>query len=1055
MKKVIDFYGNIKVPGLKKLLRLMKLTVLFFLIFVESVLASMTYSQTKTLTINMVDAKVKEVLAKIEDQSEFRIMYSGRFVDVDREVSVNIENQKIETVLDVLFAGTDVRYTLKDRYIILVTPELINEGALAVWQQPTVLGTVTDQGGQPLPGVSIVIKGTTQGTVTNAEGIYSLTNIPEDATLVFSFVGMRTQEVEVGNQTSINVSMEIDAIGIEEVVAIGYGTKRRADITGSISVVNTTELINIPARSAEAALQGMAAGVTVINQGAPGAGSKILIRGVTNFGDTDPLIIIDGVEQNLNNISAADIETIQVLKDAGSAAIYGVRGANGVILVTTKKGVKGAPVVEYRGSYGMKYPVPGNPLNLCNSEEYMQVYNTAFPGNEVFANGLPDYMYRGPLGAGVAMEGDPVVDPSLYVWESPNKGENYIIQKVNKEGTDWFHEMFKKAPTTDHNLSVSGGGEKSSYLFSLGYYDEQGTMVKSYLKRYSLRINSNFEVSKNIRVGENAYMFHRNVGPVGSSSLFMLPPTVPLKDIAGNWGGSFGGPELGDPSNYVASQYLAAENNINNQWHVIGNLFTEVDFLKDFTARTSLGYNVYNSFTQNFSHNRPENTAGHAGLNILELNSSYGSALTLTNTLQYKKDFNRHNLEALIGTEAIKYTGRGQAGSRRDYFTTDFNFLVLQNASQSIDNSSSISSNSLFSVFSRLDYSYDNKYLIAGTLRRDGSSKFGPQNRYGVFPSISMAWRLSEEGFMKNLDWVDDFKLRGSWGILGSQNNVPSDNAFSLFRSDVSWNYYDITGSGNSAVLGWSRSRLGNTVTGWEENIVTNVGLDMVLLDNKLDVSVEWYKKKIEGLLFSEPLPAVLGYEATAPMINIGDIQNTGVDASVKHMGKIGQELNYSFGVNITSYKNEVIYIPDPGYFDGGSHQAFGAMVRNEVGHPVSSFFGYKFIGLFDSQEEVDAAAVQSGAAPGRLRFEDINEDNKINADDRMHLGDPNPDFTYGINLGLEFKNFDFSTFFYGSQGNEIFHAERAYLDFVGFYTSFTKSRKLLTHIAGVASKNP
>ena len=913
-------------------------------------------------------------------------------------------------------------------------------------QQVKVTGNVTDQNRNPLPGVTVLVKGTSTGTVTDANGAFSL-SIPESAEfLQFSFIGMQTLEMPVRGRTSFTVVMQQETIGLEEVVAVGYGTKRRADITGSISVVNTGDLSQMPVRSAAAALQGMASGVNVINRGAPGAGSKIMIRGVTNFGNTDPLVIVDGVEQSLNNISATDIESIQVLKDAGSAAIYGVRGANGVILVTTKKGTKGGLVVEYDGSYSMKYPVPGNPLNLCNSQEYMQVYNIAFPGNTVFAKGLPDYYYRGPKGAGVAMEGDPLVDPSLYLWESPNQGKNYIIQKVNKEGTDWFHEMFKKAPTHDHNLSVSGGGEKSNCLFSVGYYDEKGTMVKSYLKRYSLRANSDFEIGKNLRAGENVYMFHRNLGPVGSSRLFVLPPTVPLKDIAGNWGGSFGGPELGDPSNNVASQYLAAENNINNQWHVIGNLFAEVDFLKDFTARTSLGYNVSNAFEQSFSFNRPENTAGHASLNSLSVDSSYGSTLTFTNTLQYNKEIGKHKLEGLVGTEAIKYIGRGQSGSRKDYFTTDFNFLVLQNASQAIDNSSWISSNSLFSVFGRLDYSYANKYLIAGTLRRDGSSKFGPQNRYGVFPSVSLAWRISEEAFMKNLDWMNDLKLRGSWGVLGSQNNVPSDNAYSLFASDVSTNYYDISGTGTSAKQGWSRSRLGNMVTGWEENIVTNVGIDMVLLDNKLDVSVEWYKKKIEGLLFSEPLPSVLGsaFEATPPMINIGDIQNTGVDASVMYRGKIGQKLNYSVRANITSYKNEVVNIPDPGYFDGGSHQAFGSMVRNQEGHPVSSFFGYKFIGLFNSAEEVTNSATQSGAAPGRLKFQDIVEDGKITPDDRTHLGDPNPDYTYGINLGLEYMGFDFSAFFYGSQGNEIFNAERSFLDFMGFYATFTKSRRLL-----------
>lgn len=1025
---------------LKKTFIVMRMVLFLLFVSVFQTIASEGYSQSSKITLKSEALSLVDVLRGIEDQSKFRFIYDKSQINLDKKVRVDYDGATVKKVMEELFVSHGVSYQMINNQIILT-----NSNSEILQDQKRISGKVTDSSGIPLPGVSVAVKGTTRGTITDSDGNYSLTNVSSDAVLVFSFVGMKMQEIQVSGNQTINVKLTEETLGIEEVVAIGYGTKRRADITGSISVVDSEELATLPSRSAGAALQGLAAGVTVINQGAPGAGSKILIRGVTNFGNTDPLVIIDGIEQSINNISASDIESIQILKDAGSAAIYGVRGANGVILVTTKKGIKeGVPMVEYDGSYSMKYPVPGNPLNLVNSQEYMQVYNVAFPGNTVFAKGMPDYMYRGPMGAGVAMEGDAVVDPSLYVWESPNQGKNYIIQKVNKEGTDWFHEMFKKAPTHDHKLSVRGGGQKSRYLFGVGYFDEQGTMVKSYYKRYSLRVNSDFEIGKNIRLGENIYTFHEDQGPVGSSNLYGLPPTVPLKDIAGNWGGSFGGPELGDPSNHVASQYLAAKNNINNQWHVIGNLFGEIDFLKDFTARTSLGFNTYNTYNQNFDYNRPENTAGHASLNALTVESSYGSTITFTNTLQYEKEFGKHKLDALIGSEAIKFTGRGLSGSRKDYFTTDFNFLVLQNASQSISNSSSISSNSLFSVFGRLDYAYDNKYLLTGTIRRDGSSKFGSQNRYGIFPSFSLAWRISQEEFMKNLTWLNDFKLRGSWGILGSQNNVPADNAYSLFASNVNANYYDITGTGTSAVQGWSRSRLGNSITGWEENIVTNIGMDMVLLDNTLDVSVEWYKKKIEGLLFSEPLPAVLGYEATAPMINIGDIQNTGVDASVTHRGKIGNELNYSVRANITSYKNEVVDIPDPGYFDGGSHQAFGSMVRNEIGHPVSSFFGYKFIGLFNSQEEVTNAPTQSGAAPGRLKFEDIKDDGIISPEDRTHLGDPNPDFTYGINIGLKYRNFDFSAFFYGSQGNEIFNANRSYLEFVGFYTSFTKSRKLL-----------
>jgi TonB-linked SusC/RagA family outer membrane protein len=418
--------------------------------------------------------------------------------------------------------------------------------------------------------------------------------------------------------------------------------------------------------------------------------------------------------------------------------------------------------------------------------------------------------------------------------------------------------------------------------------------------------------------------------------------------------------------------------------------------------------------------------------------------MTFTNLLTYINTFGKHNIEVLLGSEAIEYTGRGVNGSRQKFFTEDFNFLILGNGTDALANSSSISGNNLFSLFSRLDYIYDDKYLIGATIRRDGSSVFGPEQRYAIFPSVSLAWRLSEESFMGNLPWLNDFKLRGSYGVLGSQNNVSAVNAFTLFSSGMTTTYYDITGSSNSIVQGFATNRIGNLATGWEENIVSNFGFDMTVFDNALELSVEYYKKKIEGLLFTEPLPAVIIGGASAPSVNIGDIQNTGVDASFTYRKRINSGFNYSFGANITNYNNVVVDIPDPGYFFSGGHQAVGSMVRNEEGHPVSSFYGYKVTGLFNSQEEVDNAPVQNAAAPGRFRYEDVDGDGEITSDDRQHLGDPNPDITYGINLNMEYKNFDISAFFYGSQGNEIFNLAKSYTHFVGFYPTTNFSRDLL-----------
>jgi TonB-linked SusC/RagA family outer membrane protein len=915
----------------------------------------------------------------------------------------------------------------------------------------SINGNVTSQeDGQSIPGVTILVKNSTTGAITDVDGNYRL-NAPSDGVLVFSSVGFVIQEVPVNSRQLINVVLAADISTLEEIVVTGYSTQRKKDITGSVAIVNVDEMKSVPSRSAEQALQGMASGVNVTKSGVPGAGSKIFIRGVTNFGNTDPLVIVDGIQQSLNNISAQDIESIQVLKDAGSAAIYGVRGANGVILVTTKKGKTGTPVVNYQATYGTAYPLPGNPFNLLNSQEYMDVYNIAFPNNDRFNNGMPDYMYRGPLGAGMAFEGDAAVDAAKYFYASPNRGQNYIIQKINKEGTDWFHELFKKAPSTEHNLSINGGTEKSKYLFSLGYLDQQGTLVNTYLKRYSARINTEFNLAKNIRIGENLNVLHReNPGFIENSDFGGIietvkqQPIVPVRDIRGNWGGTFGGPGLGDGQNPMAVQYRNRDKDLIKSWHIIGNAYAEVDLFKHFTARTSIGYNISNFYNQDFNTTQVENVQGNNSENFLSVEAGYANTMTFTNTLNFKKTFGKHQVEALIGSEAIEYTERGVNGSRQKYFSEDFNFLVLGNGTDALANSSYISGSSLFSLFGRLAYTFNDRYLIGATLRRDGSSVFGPEQRYGIFPSVSAAWRLSEENFAKDIYWLDDLKFRASYGVLGSQNNVSSLNSYSLYGSGMTSTYYDITGASTAIVQGFALSRIGNPATGWEENVVSNIGFDLAVFGSALEVSVEYYQKKINGLLFTEPLPAVIIGGASAPSVNIGDIQNTGVDASVKYRGKIQNDFSYSIGANITSYRNEVVNIPGPGYFFSGSHQALGAMVRNEEGHPVSSYYGYRVLGLFNSQAEVDAAPVQNAAAPGRFRYEDVTGDGVISADDRTHLGNPNPDFTYGLNLNLGYKNFDLSAFFYGSQGNEIFNLAKSYTHFMAFYPTTNLSKDLL-----------
>ena len=467
--------------------------------------------------------------------------------------------------------------------------------------QQQVTGKVTDEAtGESLPGVNIRLAGTGSGTITDLEGNYRLEVPGSDAVLVFSFIGYGSQEVVVGNQSNINVALASDINQLSEVVVTGYSSQRKRDITGAVAVVDVEALQAMPAGSAESALQGQASGVNVITPGTPGGKSNVFIRGVTSFGNTDPLVLVDGVQANLNDIRSEDIESIQVLKDAGAASIYGVRGSNGVIVITTKKGKSGKPILSYDTYVGVQLPLPGNPFNLMNSEDFARLTLLARPGSNLFANGIPDYLYAGPGVSGAVREGDPAVDPSLYNLDPLNPSNNYLIQKVNKEGTNWFQEVFDPALQMNHNITASGGTDNARYLLSLGYLNQQGTLMNTHLKRYAARINTEFKPAENIRIGENAYIFNKDNLGIGNLSEFnaisdsyRIIPIIPAYDIMGNYGGTFAGPELGNSQTPVALQGRTI-NNRNNSWNIVGNIYAEIDFLRHFTARTSIGGSIRN-----------------------------------------------------------------------------------------------------------------------------------------------------------------------------------------------------------------------------------------------------------------------------------------------------------------------------------------------------------------------------------------------------------------------------------------------------------------------------
>lgn len=917
-----------------------------------------------------------------------------------------------------------------------------------IFAQKTVSGRIlNDNDKQPIQDASIQVKGTSTGTRSGADGSFII-NVPKDnSVLVITVVGFEKLEIPVSGRTTIpDINLKIVSADLNAVVVTGYSAQRKKDITGAVSVVNVSNLKSVPSGTTESLLQGQAAGVTVINSGAPGGASNVRIRGITSVGSTDPLVIVDGTPGSLHDLNVNDIQSIQVLKDAGAASIYGVRGSNGVIIVTTKKGRSGKPVVTYDGYYGTQRPISGNVWNLATPQEaadaIWQTYTNIGlqPSHKQYGNGatpvIPDY-----ITPTAGMEGDPLTDPATYALYKNQ------ITKANKAGTDWYHEIFKPASIQSHNVSVSGGSDKATYLFSFGYFDQPGTLMNTSLKRYSVRLNTTFNIKEHIRIGENAYIFYKqnptyqglpgvnNANAINAA--YRMPSIVPVYDIMGNFAGG-GSQSLGNAPNPVAIMARTKDYK-GNESQTNGNMFVEVDFLKNFTVRSSFGGTLNNFYRNFFTYTAYENAENSQNPNSYIENYGYNNSYNFTNTLKYNNTFGKHNLNVLVGTEAISNSGKAVGASRGSYFITNLNNLTVDPnlwtlnfgtpGSQTNANITGLNgiqtpyASSIYSQFGRADYNFNDKYLLSATIRRDGSSVFDSKKRFGIFPSFTGGWRISKEKFMENITWINDLKIRGGWGKLGSISNINPTNAYTLYSQSAVQSYYDISGTSTAPAQGIYNSQYGNPNTTWEQDVLTNIGIDATLFHNRIEISAEWYKKSISGLLFPETLPAI-GGPAAAPFINSGNIQNKGVDIAVTYHGTVHKDFKFDLTGTFTSYNNMVVSLP-PGtaYIDYGNS-------RLEPGHPVGSYFGYKVIGLFQSADDVAKSPTQDAAKPGRFKYADVNRDGKISSLDRTHFGNPNPDFTAGLNIAASYKNFDFFMFLYTTVGNDVLNGVRSSTEF-------------------------
>ena len=974
----------------------------------------------------------------------------------------------------------------------------------SLFAQKTITGKVignTDK--QPILGATVQVKGTKVATSTAADGTFSI-SAKDNSVLVISSVGFERQEIPVSGRNVIDeISLVTSTSSLNEIVVTGYATQRKKDLTGAVSVVDLSDAKKQPVPDVANMLQGQASGVSVVSSGQPGQSPVIRIRGFNSFGNNTPLYVVDGVPtQDIAELNPNDIANMQVLKDAGASSIYGARASNGVIIITTRRG-SGKVKVSYDGYYGSQVPKGGNVWHLLNPTEGGQLlfeagqnYNTLNPGNQqpvgnnIYGTGatpvLPDYLVNGKAGSvtntGGFAAGSPEADPALY--NADPTGTNYYqIAKANKGGTDWYHEIFKKAPIQQHNISVSGGGDQGSYLFSLNYFNQQGTLINTYLKRYTLRANTTYKVSNRVRIGENiAYAVTDNpqanggILVEGSAIGFALRenPIIPVYDIAGNFAGS--APKgLNNPRNPVSIQKTTA-NDRGLTRRIFGNAYGEVDVLKNLTFRTSFGGEMWSGWdhyyhTPDFYDAEPQYTT-----QSYTEQSNNGFNWTWTNNFTYNLIKGDHNLKVVGGMEAYNFINHNLGGTTLGSFTDDPNAVNLSTGTGGTTNYSNSNAiinynpgspnykapvgagESLASYFARADYVFKDKYLLGGTFRRDGSSKF-ITNRWGNFYAVSAGWRISQESFLKDVEWITDLKIRGSYGIMGNQFNALGTNSYTLYGSNKQTTYYDLQGSGNSLVYGLSQSQIGNPNAKWEQDGNTNIGFDLTILKGRLTVSADWYNKSIKDLLYQITLPGTQG-AATVPAYNVSKMKNNGIDVMVNGNANITRDLKFVGTLTLTTINNKIQQIDANGsqYFDVDSRRFNGSyIVRNAVGHAVSAFYGYKVVGFWNSQADIDAANLaaqkasngnvsiyQADAAVGRFRYADNNKQGWIDNNSKAFLGNPSPKFTYGANLGLDYKNFDFSIFLYGVYGNDIWNNVKWWTDFYASFPGAASSKTAL-----------
>lgn len=917
-----------------------------------------------------------------------------------------------------------------------------------LWAQSIeVSGVVTSAtDNEPLTGVTVKVKNSTEGTMTGIDGDYTIKLAP-DAVLEFSYIGFKSQEVKVDGKTSVNISLVEDALMLKEVVAVGYRTERKADLTGAVSVVDVKEMMSTPDNNAMKALQGRVAGMQVTNDGNPAGKATVRIRGIGTLNNNDPLYIIDGMPttSGMHELNSNDIESIQVLRDASAASIYGSRAANGVIIVTTKKGKKGVLKVNF-DAY-LSVADYANKLEVLNSREYAQAYwqATVNSGQDPNNNGY-GFIYKESLGA----KGNRVFD-DVYM---PEYMYNKRGDQMRTSNTDWVDEVTRTGFAQSYNLSVTNGTEKGSYFFSLGYYDNNGLVKETDFSRISARINGDYKLFNGLlTIGENLSINHTTEVEAPyqiTEAALIAVPFIPVHTTDGKgWGGPTG--ILPDRNNPVRLIHDNKDNRY-RYWRTFGNAFANLSPIKGLNFRSNFGLDYANMYRRTLVHSFVNGNI-ESDRNESIMQQEHWTRWTWTNTATYDFQIGKNRFETLVGVEMFREIYQRFAASAEGFASEEPNYMWPDEATGSSIGSGSNAVYSLMSYFGKVGYAYDDKYLASVTLRRDGSSRFGKNNRWGMFPAFNLGWRISQESFMKNTSgYLSDLKLRFGWGQTGNQT-MGNDAIYSIYKTDYgkddpTWNSvwgtaYDLDGKGSGTLpAGFKRVQLSNPDLKWETTTQTNIGIDFGFFQQALYGSAEYYIKKTKDILYQPPYSGVKG-EGAGKYYNGAKMENKGFEFTLGYRGQTSFGLSYDLAGNFSTNKNEITYLPSSVLIGYGGNGKWD----NAVGRPVGSadFYGWIADGIFRTQDEVDQHAYQSGKGVGRIRYRDLNNDGKIDDDDRTWIGDPTPDFEYGLNISLGYKDFDLTMYFQGINGIDIYSDLKTRSDFWSVSdTRSNKGRRLL-----------